>query len=194
MAFLASSTQNAAGSADNLMKRYVVSLEQTRYLATPTTLQRLLEKTFNKPFDANSISVSERSPNTSIFEFGAPGQSSSIYIYLCIIFIRHQTSLTLYLEQEKNHRLIYHAERELDETEIEYVCLHVLCKAKPSQAKPLAILFVTFILTALLISILYFSGSGSMSSRQRGRPERRREGKLERGRKLLRLRPLRPLR
>lgn len=46
-------------AAPDKLKRCIVSLEQTRYLATPETLQKLLEMTFDRAFDRNTISVSQ---------------------------------------------------------------------------------------------------------------------------------------
>ena len=47
----------APETSTNQLRRCVIGLEQTRYLATPTALHQLLEKTFERPFDLQTITV-----------------------------------------------------------------------------------------------------------------------------------------
>lgn len=101
MAPPAANTTAHAGSAEKL-KRCVVSLDQTKYLVTPVTLHRLLEMTFNRAFDLNTISVSTTYDGAEAVQ------------PIC------QISATDEFGQERHHRLIYYAERELDRAEIEY--------------------------------------------------------------------------
>jgi hypothetical protein len=50
-------TAPETSTSTNHLKRCVIGLDQTRYLATPTALQRLLERTFQRPFDRQTITV-----------------------------------------------------------------------------------------------------------------------------------------